>query len=318
MESIIKVKGYKRDVEMNLIQKKYNFLDTKELLLNKNESNQKLFITPSLITNAIINLNINTFFDEKNKIFENLESLLCKHLVIQFDEKMTISNFQSLIESINQYNIHECLIISEYSEDMYTDEFADIALSSNRYNAIIFYNSPFKKNLENLIFYVKEINVISEKKQNEFVPNFNLYLESLNHNSYFNRKLYIGPNGEIKNAPESEEIFGYIQKLKEKNSFTNIIESAKFQKFWNINKDLIDVCRECEFRYMCVDNRTPLQREDGGWYHEEECNYNPFIGKWRGEEGYASITECGVTSNKNEFYINHNMIEIINEIAKFN
>lgn len=30
-------------------------------------------------------------------------------------------------------------------------------------------------------------------------------------------------------------------------------------KLWFIHKDLIDVCKDCEYRHMCVDSRFPNQ-----------------------------------------------------------
>jgi hypothetical protein len=36
------------------------------------------------------------------------------------------------------------------------------------------------------------------------------------------------------------------------------IDHAKL-KLWFIYKDLIDVCKDCEYRHMCVDSRLPNQ-----------------------------------------------------------
>ena len=57
------------------------------------------------------------------------------------------------------------------------------------------------------------------------------------------------------------------------------------------------------FRNICIDSRTPIQRKSGGWFFAEECNYNPYIAKWKGEDGYKPLIEIGVTSNKNGFSI---------------
>ncbi len=65
---------------------------------------------------------------------------------------------------------------------------------------------------------------------------------------------------------------------------------------------------------MCVDNRLPYQRKDGSWYHKTECNYNPYICKWKDEEGYQAFEEIGVISNENGFSINHEKIAAINKI----
>ena len=76
-----------------------------------------------------------------------------------------------------------------------------------------------------------------------------------------------------------------------------IITSNEFQKFWNVHKDVCDVCKDCEFKYMCVDNRIPQKKNEKEWFHTTECNYNPYIAKWKEEKGYITIKELGSTSN---------------------
>jgi hypothetical protein len=47
-------------------------------------------------------------------------------------------------------------------------------------------------------------------------------------------------------------------------------------------KDEIAICKDCEYRYMCVDSRLPLyQNEDNLWVLEGECNYNPYTSEWK-------------------------------------
>ena len=42
---------------------------------------------------------------------------------------------------------------------------------------------------------------------------------------------------------------------------------------------------------MCPDDRIPVKCKGGGWKQETECFYNPFIAKWKGEEGYLPLSE---------------------------
>lgn len=58
-----------------------------------------------------------------------------------------------------------------------------------------------------------------------------------------------------------------------------------FKKYWNLTKDKIEVCKDCEFRYICTDCRAYTERT-----HENEkgldtskplkCGYNPYTGEW--------------------------------------
>jgi hypothetical protein len=164
------------------------------------------------------------------------------------------------------------------------------------------------------IFFIdKKLNNTQSLSINDFFVNIPLFTESKKHHTYYNRKLYIGVKGEIKNAPECEEEFGNIQNLKSLEDLKAMIKKPEFQKYWFIHKGICDVCKDCEFRHMCVDNRIPHKKKDGNWYHQEECNYNPYICKWKGEEGYQSLSKWGVVSDENEFSINNEKIAEINK-----
>ena len=64
---------------------------------------------------------------------------------------------------------------------------------------------------------------------------------------------------------------------------------------------------------MCIDNRVPIQRSEKEWFMKTECNYNPYISKWKGQTGYKSLFDCGINSNQNEFKINRKKTNAINK-----
>ncbi len=308
------VNGYYGSVEIDLINRKYYHNSNKQNdAVNDTECIED-FVNPSTITNAVITIGKS----KKNLkyldlIFEHLEYLLCKYIVIDFEEKCYISDLSIIFSNLNKYNIHEALLLLKYSDELYSDRFADIVLSSDRYKSIIIFNSPFDKNLENVIHYYRQ-----EKKFNynknalEFIPIRELYVESLHYHTYFNRKLYIGSEGEIKNAKETNTIFGYIYDFVYKEELEKIINSNEFQEYWTVNKEKCDVCKDCEYRYMCVDNRLPYKRNDNEWYHKIECNYNPYICKWSYDKNYKTLSECGIISNEQGFFIDNRMLNHTN------
>ena len=154
------------------------------------------------------------------------------------------------------------------------------------------------------------------KCKNSFLTNIPLFLESQEHNTYFNRKLFIEKNGAIKNAPESEESFGNWIDYSGSGQLLEIIAKPEYQKYWKVHKGLCDVCSHCEYRYNCVDNRKPIQRNENEWYFETECNYNPFIGKWSNEPGYRTLNECGISCDIDRMTIEKEKLRnIINELS---
>jgi radical SAM protein with 4Fe4S-binding SPASM domain len=246
-------------------------------------------------------------------IFLFLEEMQCKHLVLDFNCSITNDLLLFLFSEMNQYNLHEILFLANYCDYLYSEDFSKTVYLTDRYKSFFIFHAPFNKNLEDLFFYSTKSKKISyDKSESGFNINKTLYEEARNCHTYFNRKMYIGPNGEIKNAPETDQVFGRIQDLKSGSQFKEIISSPDFQKYWFVHKEIIDVCKDCEFRYMCVDNRVPVERNNLEWYHITECNYNPYIAKWSHEKGYHSLLECGVISNETDFSIDHTRIAAIN------
>jgi hypothetical protein len=314
------VKGYLGCVEMNFNKRGYLFKLKNEVGIKTDLVNDRKdygeFVNPSIITNAIIKIDSNkSNLKHINQILNYLQHLLCKHIVIDFECKTSIEDLKLVFDSVNSYNIHEAMLLLNYSDELYSDDFADLILSSNRFNSIIIFNSPFNKNLENFIHYFQQPRQANNfnKNKTEFVCNLELYTESLFHHSYFNRKLYIDKNGDIKNAPECQESFGSILGYSSVEELKRQILNPLFKKYWHINKEICDICKDCEYRYMCVDNRIPFQRSNEAWYHKIECNYNPYICKWEGEEGYRTLKECGIVSNEEGFSIDQEKIKSINK-----
>ncbi len=62
---------------------------------------------------------------------------------------------------------------------------------------------------------------------------------------------------------------------------------------------------------MCVANRLPIKRRDESWYHQIECNYNPYIAKWKGEDGYKTLIECDISVNLFGVNINNKKNQLI-------
>lgn len=321
------VKGYKNTITNFFENSKYNNSvnfekkqDLNFILDSGHFENIEIypsnFQIPSIIANAVITCsNENSLIKpiEFCKLLEKLENFSCKHIVLIYSVFFSVKKIKNHLDTLKNYNIHSVTIICDYNEEYYTDSFGEIVMSLQLNKNLIVLNSPFEKNFEDTMFFsLKSTTFSFVKSRNEFNSNITLFSESQKLNTYFNQKLYIGPSGEIKNAPETAEVFGYIQDIKSEEVLQEIISTPDFQKYWFVHKDLIDVCKECEFRHTCVDNRVPIKRAKDEWFHKIECNYNPYIAKWAGEDGHQTLEECGVISNESGFSIDHEKIKQIN------
>jgi radical SAM protein with 4Fe4S-binding SPASM domain len=91
-------------------------------------------------------------------------------------------------------------------------------------------------------------NICGLVEKSYFALNLQSITEAQNNNTCLNKKMFIDQNGNIRNCPFSKEIFDNILS----DNILNIVRSKKFQKLWHITKDKIEVCKDCEFRYICT------------------------------------------------------------------
>ena len=315
-------------IPIEMIEKIINIIDEKECkinkLLNKDEilwlnffiQNEYCFYipdyfkesfppidfkwqSPSIITNSFIDI-----IDLKSKFdFQLLESLGCKHLLIR------ILGFNFSVNEILFFLKDKLNQITMKSIDLILDEKMK---KSSKENKILFKQLFSEiKQLTSIRFNEPKINIKTFIPQ--FIININTFSESKDYNTYFNRKLYIDSFGNIKNGIENENSVGKVSLKMSSDNFLKKIKSLQFRKSWSTNKDKIDVCKDCEFRYMCIDNRIPNERIDKTFFFDLECSYNPYISKWSNEQDFYSLEEVGVISNKNGFSINLELIKEFNE-----
>jgi SPASM domain peptide maturase of grasp-with-spasm system len=109
-----------------------------------------------------------------------------------------------------------------------------------------------------------------------FSTNIMTYFESKKHNSCLNQKIAIDKDGNIKNCLSLKENFGNI----DNSSLPKVISNDNFRKYWNISKDDINVCKNCEFRYVCTDCRAFVEDPENILSKPLKCGYDPNTGHW--------------------------------------
>lgn len=59
------------------------------------------------------------------------------------------------------------------------------------------------------------------------------------------------------------------------------LEDPEFLAYWQITKDQISTCKDCEFRHMCTDCRAYLDDPADRLSKPLKCGYNPYDGSWQ-------------------------------------
>jgi SPASM domain peptide maturase of grasp-with-spasm system len=270
----------------------------------------------SKINNAILVLdfNKNTQLKLLQISLPLLNKLLCDDITLIL-YNVQYNDIIDILVCFKNNRINTITILCNQYVEIENNKLLKLFTDFPRLKHIKFYNCEFNNDIVNIdesIIYTTNSFSYSDyyiQKEN-FISNIELFTESQLHNTYFNRKVCIDADGNIKNSPEHERSFGSIKDT----TIEEAIEKPGFKDLWFIHKEMIDVCKDCEFRHMCVDACIPLQRADGSWYRSQECNYNPYICKWDDEEGYQNLASCGVICNAEGYSIDHEKIASINQL----
>nr|WP_298000709.1 grasp-with-spasm system SPASM domain peptide maturase [uncultured Flavobacterium sp.] len=245
--------------------------------------------SPFKVNNAIIELNNNTNFRE---IIYQLNNLRCKNIEFRiYDTNTDLSILCKIISLIE----NECLIISNivlvfpYQENVNDLLSKIISLSSRALNFII-YSAKKELTIEksyqkkNIIQYIPS-SIHSNKScgcvhKLNFTINMEVFTESINHNTCLNRKISVDKDGNIKNCPSMGQSFGNIKNT----TLEEAMNHNDFKKYWNVTKDQIEVCKDCEFRHICTDCRAYTERTnfeaDIDLSKPLKCGYNPYTNEW--------------------------------------
>ncbi|NOQ72072.1 MAG: grasp-with-spasm system SPASM domain peptide maturase [Crocinitomix sp.] len=247
----------------------------------------KSWESASLITNAIIDLDKNSDHDYFD-ILEQLSELGCKHLEFRSFDPLSLGEIEDILRHLNTSGICSVDLIIEFSEKYNMNDFEEFIRSYLRVSTISIHSSPNNKAVmrksegdpADIFFYKEKIKssdhcgIISSEY---FTVNQEFYLESLNFNSCLNKKISIDVDGNIKNCPSMKESYGKIKDI----SLKNVLAISKYNDYYLITKDDIDVCKDCEFRYICTDCRAFV--ENGKYSKPKKCSYSPYSMEWLDE-----------------------------------
>lgn len=242
------------------------------------------------ISNMIIDVSKESFFLEDSvQIAKFIDSNRIKQLQIRCYDVIDLYIFSKFLNNLSDTTLKGIEIILPYtikSENRLVSK--NIIKSNDKITALIYFGCNENKQdkyLNRIITYVED-KIINKKNcglvsSNYFNSNLETYTLSNNHNSCLYKKISIDSEGNIRNCPSMVQSFGNIKDT----PLEEALSHPDFKKYWNLTKDSIEVCKDCEFRYICTDCRAYTERthsdsEGLDTSKPLKCGYNPYLGEW--------------------------------------
>jgi SPASM domain peptide maturase of grasp-with-spasm system len=236
---------------------------------------------PGLASNAILEISERSSFNY-DQVFKILSDLGVKFLEIRLIFEMNPDILLSLLQNIKTSKITDLVVFLKYSELWSTSKINELFIVCQRISALIF-TSAHKDSTEVLLGRTLTFTTTELKNDNcgkihpqYFSCNIKAFSESQRYNSCLNGKISITEEGIIKNCLSLKNEFGSINNP----VLRDVIAGQSFQKFWNIGKDKINICKDCEFRHVCSDCRAFLDEPDDLYSKPLKCGYDPYSATW--------------------------------------
>lgn len=229
-----------------------------------------------------------------HQIIEQLDNLGCTELQLRVIDNVSIDTLKDLCNIIKNTDVNYLEIYIIYNDALDEKDLRGLLKSHAILSKILIYLAPEDKKITDKtapskfypIVYGKIIytslpidcGVINLMTLSNSLESLENYFEHQNHNGCLNKKISIDANGEIRNCPHMKQSYGNIQSTK----LTDVLENKEFRSYWDISKDRISKCRDCEFRYNCSDCRAFTEKESKTNDFEKplKCGYDPYKAEW--------------------------------------
>jgi SPASM domain peptide maturase of grasp-with-spasm system len=214
-----------------------------------------------------------------------LEQVGCQYIQFRFFTATSWEVIQEIAAFVKDTELRSVDFLLPWSQAFANINLESFLISNQHIGHILFYNAPendtqsFLNGLSTVqystqaAFDQRSCGVIHPKL---FVKNQAHFSESQYHNTCLHRKISIDADGNIKNCPSMSESFGNICDT----TLAEALEKPGFKKYWNITKDQVAVCKDCEFRHVCTDCRAYLEDPADSYSKPLKCGYNPYTCVW--------------------------------------
>lgn len=223
------------------------------------------------------------------KLAASIENLSIRHLVIYCQNSISLIDFLALEETFDSSCLESIEIFSSFHAEIDENFIKSLSDNTKRIYSLIFYNcetAPFgtEKNLPFELVFTKQhlqINSCGKVSIEYFDTNITKVLEAINHNSCLHKKIGIDIHGNIKNCPAMPQSFGNINQT----TLEQALAHPNFKDYWNLTKEEIETCKDCEFRNICTDCRayteqTHFNQQGLDISKPLKCGYNPYTSEW--------------------------------------
>ncbi len=240
--------------------------------------------SPQRITNAIIDVDESSEHDFP-ALLRDLDDLGCEALQVRFFAGGDGAHLRQVLAAASSTCLRSIQLLVPYRAAETTASYRELCAEFLRVSHVWVHSAPADR-VEELpagharIVYRREVlaapHCCGQVHQGYFAIGLAAFSEAQRYNSCLHRKLAIDAHGEIKNCPSLPRSFGNVREV----SLHGALANRDFTALWEVNKDQIEICRDCEFRYVCTDCRAYIDDDTNIYSKPAKCTYDPYTARW--------------------------------------
>lgn len=271
------------------IEEYFDFLIKEGYVIKTNSSEYKYFtssennfVYPHKASNIIIDYSDKLDFSKILKFINNNNTV---SLQLRFFNTIHLNVIKDVLNVFDLSVLKSIEIIAQNISYESVNDLETFILNNDRIFDIYILGNDEEKIIEcgynkmKKIYFLKgkiSVNSCGIIHPNYFMSNRIFFLESQHYNTCLNRKISIDENGNIKNCPSMKEEFGNILDT----DIEKVFNQVDFMKYWEIKKDDIETCKDCEFRHVCSDCRAYIEEPENIYSKPLKCGYSPYTNEW--------------------------------------
>ncbi len=239
--------------------------------------------SPEIIKDSIIEMD-HFSIETVSDIIKQLHELHCKFIEFRFYKKTDISILLELLPLLRKGTLKGIIVYVPYPKNNNLDQIYSLFIETGLTREVVIHsctkeNILQQKQIKGIHFTEQKIDTETHCGQissNYFSINTKTFSESKTYNTCLNKKISIDKYGNIKHCPSMKESYGNIKDT----AIKQVVKNNTFTKIWNITKDQVESCKNCEFRYVCTDCRAYIENPHNMYSKPLKCGYDPETNEW--------------------------------------
>ena len=238
---------------------------------------------PERVTHAIVDVGESSRHDYA-RIFAQLDDLGCKALQLRFFRASSPAELEGVLALTARGRLRAVELLLKDAPHWTPESLERLCFAHPRISSVVVHSAPaaaeHRARPGALLTWTEQAvdsaSHCGEVHPGYFVVSLDAFTEARRFNSCLNGKIAVDEHGEIRNCPSMPRSYGHHATV----SLHAALAQASFRELWEVNKDQVETCRDCEFRYVCTDCRAYVRPGEERHTRPSTCTYDPYTATW--------------------------------------